>query len=583
MTRFRGALLLVVITALFQSTAGSALVKFDFEQKFFQDAPQPVLDHFMLEQDGVFHLFYLRGNPALSVGHAISTDLVHWTHEEPVLAPGSWDKYLWAPHLFRHPAANLWLMYYTGVNSVFAQQTGVAFSTDLYEWSKCPWPVYHPDPVWAQWDTTFWSHGRDPHVFEHDGQYYLFNTAKTWSNFGAVACAVSSDLINWTDIGPIFVHYTWHVLESIFVMERNNKFHMFFTEEAVNNTSHMWSDSLLSGWDIVTNRRIIDTGHAPQVSFLSDGTEIFSRHAIYNDNNGVQTYTIRLDTLRWVGDIPAPWKPWGLARDWTAVSGAAFAFQPTFGNNPYARGEDVESTFEGKCWIGTKERYTGPIGVGVPGSYQGETPVGVLRSRTFTLGGYSINLLVGGTDDIDSCYVAAVDAATGTILAKETGKGVEEMDRRYMNLFGHTGKNIYIEIVDLSETGHINVDDIIESAERVDAPYGDGRTNKKPGLTLSGEQLVKIAETLRNTPNPFNPSTTISFELTSAATAVLEVFDVNGRLVRRLINQDLPAGAHSARWNGVDGQGRSVASGVYFYRLVVDGRAVATRKMALLK
>jgi hypothetical protein len=570
--------------AMFQSTPAGALVKFDFEQKFFTEPGQSVLDHYLLEVDGVYHLFYLRGNPALSIGHAVTTDLVHWTLEPQVLYPGSWDAKLWAPHLIQNPSGPGWIMYYTGVSSTGSQQTGVAFSPDLYNWSKYPFPVYHPDPAWAEWSSTYFTHGRDPHVVENNGQHYLFNTATTWTNKGAVACATSSDRVNWTDIGPAYVHYTWHVMESIFVTKRNDKFHMFFTEETVNGTSHMSSDSLLSGWDVIANRRIIDMGHAPQVSKMSGGAEIFSRHQIYNDLHGLQMYTLRFDTLQWFGDIPSPYKPWGLAADWTQVEGNAFTFQPIFGNNPYVRGEAVAPTYVGNCWIGTKERYTGPIGFGIPGASQGDTPVGVIRSRTFTIEGYSMNLLVGGSNNPDSCYVALVANGTGAILCKSTGLGVEEMDRRYWDLYPHAGKDAYLEIVDRSPNGHINVDDIIERPDRLTLAQGDGKSKRKPATATERTTPDGAAVVLRqNTPNPFNPTTMIAFELPAPARVVLDVFDVGGALVDRLAEGPWAAGPHRVTWDGTDASGEPVSSGVYFYRLTVDGRVAATRKMALLK
>ncbi len=78
-------------------------------------------------------------------------------------------------------------------------------------------------------------------------------------------------------------------------------------------------------------------------------------------------------------------------------------------------------------------------------------------------------------------------------------------------------------------------------------------------------------------PNPFNPSTTIRFTLRELAPVSLQIFDINGALVRTLIDSDLDAGIHERRWNGRDSFGRLVASGVYFYRLrlgteVLNGR-----------
>ena len=87
---------------------------------------------------------------------------------------------------------------------------------------------------------------------------------------------------------------------------------------------------------------------------------------------------------------------------------------------------------------------------------------------------------------------------------------------------------------------------------------------------------------LQNHPNPFNPSTTISFSLRERGAVSLAVYDVAGRLVRVLIDGVKEAGSHDVAWNGKDSAGRGVASGVYFYRLEA-GEFIETRKMVLLR
>jgi hypothetical protein len=87
-----------------------------------------------------------------------------------------------------------------------------------------------------------------------------------------------------------------------------------------------------------------------------------------------------------------------------------------------------------------------------------------------------------------------------------------------------------------------------------------------------------------NFPNPFNPSTAISFDLPHASYVSLNVFDVEGKLVAELIEGERPAGQLSVTWNAVD-----VPSGVYFCRLEArnhsnaSGRFLGTKKMLLLK
>jgi hypothetical protein len=308
-------------------------VHFDFEQKFFEEYGYEVKDHCLIRNGSTYHLFYLRGNPAVDIGHATSPDLKHWTTLPPLLytGPDPWDgRALWAPQVIRQPSQlGVYFLFYTGVNFNAAQQTGLAYSTwGLNSWAKVPQPIYHPDPSWAMWsDTLVFAVGRDPYVFENEGTYYMLNTAKTIANKGAIACATSPDMYNWTDVGPLYVHNNWHVLESNFLVQRNGKFHLFFTEEVVNGTSHMAADSLFGGWDIGT-RTIIDAGHAPEVNTFDEGKYIFSRHTTYYDSTVTYHWVIRFDSLLWAGDTPYVYKPWPLADNWTIVWGNAFIYQP---------------------------------------------------------------------------------------------------------------------------------------------------------------------------------------------------------------------------------------------------------------
>jgi hypothetical protein len=95
---------------------------------------------------------------------------------------------------------------------------------------------------------------------------------------------------------------------------------------------------------------------------------------------------------------------------------------------------------------------------------------------------------------------------------------------------------------------------------------------------------VPLAFTLHaNVPNPFNPITTIAYDIPAGGADVdISVFDVSGRLVRQLVHEHRPAGVSSAQWKGDDDRGQRVASGVYFYRMRA-GAFVDTKKMVLLK
>lgn len=92
----------------------------------------------------------------------------------------------------------------------------------------------------------------------------------------------------------------------------------------------------------------------------------------------------------------------------------------------------------------------------------------------------------------------------------------------------------------------------------------------------------RVTQLMQNVPNPFNPSTRIAFTLASDRATRLEIYDVAGRLVRRLVDEKLPAGDHAVVWNGRDERQQEVSSGVYFYRLAGAGLELR-RRMVLLR
>ncbi len=110
---------------------------------------------------------------------------------------------------------------------------------------------------------------------------------------------------------------------------------------------------------------------------------------------------------------------------------------------------------------------------------------------------------------------------------------------------------------------------------------GSDRDGAYASIPLSVTTPDWVPALLPNHPNPFNPTTTIPFYLPMSAQVRLDVFDVNGRRVVRLVNETLAAGNHSVQWRGTTPSG-SAASGIYFVKLRV-GNQVLTRKMSLVK
>ena len=106
----------------------------------------------------------------------------------------------------------------------------------------------------------------------------------------------------------------------------------------------------------------------------------------------------------------------------------------------------------------------------------------------------------------------------------------------------------------------------------------------KLNSTLSAENEISPTEIqLSNYPNPFNPSTKIHYSIKEKSNVRIDVCNIKGQLVKSLINGQQGAGDHSVIWNSKDDNGNKVSSGIYFYKLNVNGEEKAVRKCILLK
>ena len=116
--------------------------------------------------------------------------------------------------------------------------------------------------------------------------------------------------------------------------------------------------------------------------------------------------------------------------------------------------------------------------------------------------------------------------------------------------------------------------------------YFDDLTIKVIGTATdvddSGNDLPFKFELANNYPNPFNPTTTISYSIPKADRVTLQIFNVLGQRVRTLVNIEQAAGRYQVQWNGKDEMGNAVGSGVYFYQLNTS-RQVTVKKMVLIK
>lgn len=94
--------------------------------------------------------------------------------------------------------------------------------------------------------------------------------------------------------------------------------------------------------------------------------------------------------------------------------------------------------------------------------------------------------------------------------------------------------------------------------------------------------VINSFKLLSNHPNPFNPTTTISYEIAQAGDVEIVIFDVMGKRIKTLISETQVAGSYQIQWTGESEQGVKVAGGMYFYQLSFNGDA-RTKKMLLIK
>ncbi len=139
---------------------------------------------------------------------------------------------------------------------------------------------------------------------------------------------------------------------------------------------------------------------------------------------------------------------------------------------------------------------------------------------------------------------------------------------RDIDLSQYTGETVYIafEHCDVTDMFYIKLDDVLI----------------KDPTSTSDESVAALGITTSCYPNPFNPETTISFNLPEKSQVTLDVFNIRGQKVTTLLNDRVDAGQKQVVWHGTDQNGSPVSSGVYFYKLTANGQTLV-RKIALMK
>ncbi len=132
-------------------------------------------------------------------------------------------------------------------------------------------------------------------------------------------------------------------------------------------------------------------------------------------------------------------------------------------------------------------------------------------------------------------------------------------------------------------------DNVVEDYYRISnhAFYLDGSSSNYGHITDQivpniDDSIEPVSLNVNNYPNPFNPETTILFSLVKPTMTKVEIFNIKGQKVKTLLDDKLDSGEHKIVWNGKDDNGKSLASGVFFYKMT-SGNYSSTKKMVLMK
>jgi len=195
---------------------------------------------------------------------------------------------------------------------------------------------------------------------------------------------------------------------------------------------------------------------------------------------------------------------------------------------------------------------TGPTGPAVPGSFQ-------VGNSTY----YNISTTATVSGNIGICF--QYDEATLT---------VPEAALRVLHWDTTLNPDAWVDVTSSVDTGLNRVYALTDHL----SPFVFGAGS----VTAVGDAPARAALN-QNVPNPFNPTTTITYDVPAEGVKIsLKIYDATGRLVRTLVDESRSAGSHDVTWDGRDGFGAPVASGVYFYKMIA-GTFVETRRMVLLK
>ena len=186
-------------------------------------------------------------------------------------------------------------------------------------------------------------------------------------------------------------------------------------------------------------------------------------------------------------------------------------------------------------------------------------------SPEFPIETYSILISTNGQQENLSSYTTVFTETIDTTFAIWK-------DREIL-ISGYHGENVHIAL-----RHHDSTDNHLIGFTNFKVAVAPG----PPIVSNSDKPIVMNTELFANYPNPFNPSTSISFNLKESGNVNIDIFNIRGQKVITLVDDFYTAGVHVVEWKGLDFNGKEVSSGVYFYKMNTPN-FTQTKRMVLIK
>jgi subtilisin-like proprotein convertase family protein len=190
--------------------------------------------------------------------------------------------------------------------------------------------------------------------------------------------------------------------------------------------------------------------------------------------------------------------------------------------------------------------------------------------------------------DIDHTYIGDLSvtlfspAGVSLVLHNRSGGSADDIVGNWPETLTVDGPGALADLVGTEASGTWALHVVDHAGSDLGTLQSWGLNLEIPDQVTAADVPPAVTRLVGNRPNPFNPRTTLAFETARTGAVQLLLYDLRGRLVRRLVDGELPAGRHEVLWDGRDGQGREQASGVYLARFVAD-QVVQEHKLVLVR